>query len=642
MQQRPCLNSCWKLAWLDELIDLVLADVGLPATDQLGRRDVRAMRLRAATQAALRSERYADVAKLAFRTANVEAAESRQLGLISQNPDLAARFIAPEAAGELVARRKIGGGSWRGSDNAHQAALFAGYDRFHGDAVGRLQTAGAWLENYLRRRLEAEGKGGQADLSDEIVAMAWARFELRGPESCAGFLRSWSPRNVSFVAGRAVCARLADAGRYDELQAMVEAAGNDIFLGLAGMLELNKVGLIASAATTRRLFRMVADRRVDIGRLGPRDHERTVVIAIVALSVAALQARAVPQRAITRLLNRYVPSVAGHELDSSWHDPSGRRDALLKGFALRAVLNGRPLTMDRLRERKRRRSATSRDDRQRESVAPLLPWYVLWAELLLGRAHGGAASVLIAQAENETSKVLGQIYREQDGTLDERLMIRAEILQHIGADTASWGTVDDWYPIPSQKRQRASIRTIATIIRRVARNSALHGFALDLAARATETLRAWRDMAETTIDSQLLLARALLSISEPEARAYFNAAADGAERLGEENYDRWHALLAIANVAGRSPADQPELAYRLARFAEPTHEHLGKSDYLDWERTAKVLAQLSPKSSLAILSRWADRGFGVADDELHVVLRILVDDGLLRGDVAMLMFPAHD
>ncbi|MES2665870.1 MAG: hypothetical protein V4712_07195 [Pseudomonadota bacterium] len=336
---------------VEELIDLVLSDGGLPATDQLGRRDVRAMRLRAATQAALRSEQYAKVAKLAFRTANVEAAESRQLGLISQNPDLAARFLTREAAAELVGRRKIGGGSWRGSDNAHQAALFAGYDRFHGDAIGRLQTAWAWLDNYLRRRREAESKGGHVDLSDEIVAMAWARLELRGPESCAGFLRSWTPRNVSFVAGRTICGRLADAGRYDELQAVVEAAGNDIFLGLAGTLELNRIGLTSSAATIRRLCRILADRRVDIGRLGPRDHERTEAVAVVALSVAALQARAVPQRAIAKLLNRYVPSKAGHELDSNWHDPSGRRDALLKGFALRAILNGSPLTADRLRER---------------------------------------------------------------------------------------------------------------------------------------------------------------------------------------------------------------------------------------------------------------------------------------------------
>ena len=291
---------------------------------------------------------------------------------------------------------------------------------------------------------------------------------------------------------------------------------------------------------------MVADPRVDIGRLGHRDHERTELVAVVALSVAALKSRAVSQRSVTKLLNRFVPPVAGYELDSSWHDSSGRRDALLKGFALRAILNGRSLTIDRLRDRKGRKNTSSGDHRQRESVAPILPWYVLWAEVTLGRARAGDVSNLITQADKETSKIRGQIYRDHDGTLNDRLMLRAEILQRTEADAAAWGAVDSWYPTPTQKGQRASIMSVATIIRRAAQNTALHGFALDLASRSAKMLGVLYEMAESTIDAQLLLARALLSISEPEAQAHFNAATDGAESLGEENQDRWNTLLSIA------------------------------------------------------------------------------------------------
>lgn len=627
---------------VDELIDLVLSDSSLPDTDELGRRDVRLMRLRAATQAALRNERYVDAAKLAFKTANAEVAEERQLGLLSRNPDLAARFLAAEKTAELIATRKIGGGGWPGSGNAHQAALFAGYKRFHGDANARLGTALAWLDHHFRVRDDDERGGSGVDLDEEIVALAWARLELRGTASCADFLRSWRPRKVSFSVGRVVCSRLADAGRFEELQALMDAAGNDIFLGLAGTLELEKVGLVPDAPTVHRLFRMIADRRVLIEKLGRYEHERTELRAIIAISTAALRTHAIARSTIAKLLNRYLPALAGYELDSNWHDPSGRRDSLLKGFALRAALNGRQLTIDRLRDRKEgQRKTSSEDSQRRRGLAPLVPWYVLWAEIILGRVSASQAPATIAATSLASSEAQAQIFHEHDATLDDRMLIKAECLLIPGADASSWGNVDDWYPPPSQKGQRASTTTVTLLVRLIASDPARHALALELAARAGETLHRWRDTAEMTVEGQLSLARALLHVSEPEARAYFDAAAESTERLGEENLDRWRALLAIAEVAGKVPVDQQELAYRLARFAEPTYENLAKASYLEWDRMACALARLSPTSCLAIVSRWADRGFGVTEDQLQVLLHTLVADGHLSGITAMLVFPAH-
>ncbi|WP_454274870.1 hypothetical protein [Roseovarius sp. MBR-154] len=628
---------------VDELIELVLSDAGLPKTDDLGRRDVRAMRLRAATQAALRAGRHADVAKLAFRTANVEAAEARQLGLISQNPDLAARFVSPAAAAELIATRKIGGGAWRGSDNAHQAALFAGYESFHGDAAGRLRTAFRWLHDHFRRR-KADDRHHEVDLDDEIIALAWAQLELHGSNGCADFLRSWQPRNISFTVGRAICSRLSDAGRFKDLIALVEAAGNDIFLGLAGILELGAVGRVPSPSIVRRLFRMVSDRRVDIGELGTLSYASMDSVAIVALSVAALRTRAVPRRSVSKLLNRYLPAAPGYELDTDWHDPTKRRDAVLKGFALRAALNGRRLTIERLRPRRgRARKASPRDDEQRRRLlAPALPWYVLWADVTLGRVDKADVPTAVANAQAEASRARSLSYREHDPTLDDCLIVRAECLQETGAGVSEWEKADSWYPGPEKKGQRASVVTVASLVKLMAIDQERHRLALELATRAHAGLRRWRDTAESTADGHLVLARALLAISEAEARSHFDAAAASAERLGEENHDRWRGLLALAEAASRSSDDQADLAYRLARFAEPTYEHFAKSSYLEWERTVRALAHLSPASGLAILSRWADRGFGVPDDHLHVVLHTLVECGHLRGEVAMLMFPAHD
>ena len=226
----------------------------------------------------------------------------------------------------------------------------------------------------------------------------------------------------------------------------------------------------------------------------------------------------------------------------------------------------------------------------------------------------------ILQRRRDAAKVI----RGHDPMLDDCLMLRAECLHATGTNALGWGQADDWYPELVQKGQRASIATVASLVKLMASDPERHGLALDLAIRAGEGLCQWRDTAESTVGGHLALARALLAISEAEARAHFDAATASAERLGEENYDRWRALLALAEAASHGSEDQAELAYRLARFAEPTHEHLGKSSYLEWERTAQALARLSPASSLAILSRWADRGFGIPDDQLEVVLHTLV------------------
>ncbi|MBP1807654.1 hypothetical protein [Rubellimicrobium aerolatum] len=632
---------------LDELVSLALSDEGLPEGNDIGRRDVESERLRSATRAALRAGRLADAAKLAFRAAGKTSAEERQFTLLSANPDLAARFLEPQQVSELVANRRIGGGHWLGSENAHEAALMSGHERLRGEAVIRAAAAERWLLHHIANP-DREG-WARGSVDDEITAIAWAHLNLRGADACAAFLRSWHPRTVSFTIGRRIASRLIDAGRLQDLEKLALSAGNDIFLGASIALELATVARMPPREATQRLVRLLLDPRVKLGQheeeLGGQGLEQPRVASVVAIVTAALRWRCASRRALASLLTRYLPKYAKHYLTGDWASRYGARDALLRGYALRTAIRGSTLTLDRLVEPKMRKPLREgyggdRDVRTlKEEVAGLLPWYQLWADVLLGRNVGLYLTDAIDKAAAATAKTVGNSYRELDDAGDERAILRSEILFMGQLGRQSWGSAADWLNLKG--RQILRVSTVARIARTLGARTDLQGLALDLVSSVARQVEGWREVAEAAAETRLSLGRAVLAISEAEARAHFDKAVEIADRLGEENLDRWRAMLAMAEAAGRGDLDRPDLAYRLSRFAELTHEHLGKSSYLDWERTAKAIVALSASSGLAITSRWADRGFGVADDELTVILNDLQRRKKIHGVTKLVMFPAH-
>ncbi|WP_156916843.1 hypothetical protein [Leisingera aquimarina] len=629
---------------LDELIEMNLSDGGLPEGGDVSRREIQLQRLRTSVQAALRAKRYSDAAKLAFKAAGLAAAEDRQLSVISSNPDIASVFLEPAQTADLVANRKIGGGEWFGSDNAYQAALFAGYEQFRGDAFSRLYAANNWLDDHLEKRRENENTSfDRVNFDNEITEMAWAIFQLDGADRCARFLRSWTPRSISFNFGRVVASRLADAGRIDDLDALLSAAGNDVFLASAVNLEMLRVNRFPDKGQIARLARILSSERVDLGTLGDDNlsdfRESPYLSAIVSICVAAIRARALPRKEVSRLLSRYLPKHLDHEISGHWHEAYGTRCTLLRGFALRAALNGRPLTVGRLLKKETRKTSVDRTDDRRRTAGSLIPWYRLWANSILGRISPSELSDKVEETTKEAAKAKGGYFERRDDTFDEVSVLKAEILTLLNASTEVWGHAESWHR--HKEKQVLKPNTALRLVRLLSQRTELHGFALDLCRLSTDCYAKWREGAESRVEVYVSMARAVLGISLEEAKALFNLAAKEAEMLGEENHDRWNTILSIGQHAGSEPSEAPKLAYKLARFAEPTYEHMAKYSYLDWERTMRVLSRLSPRSVLAIASRWADREFGAVDREIHYALDELWRSGHIKGDLLLAMFPAH-
>src|SRR5690606_2140591 len=119
-----------------------------------------------------------------------------------------------------------------------------------------------------------------------------------------------------------------------------------------------------------------------------------------------------------------------------------------------------------------------------------------------------------------------------------------------------------------------------------------------------------KEDAEEKAKTFISLARAVLVLYRNEAEQYFYQAVEVASKIGDENLDRWGALLALADRSANSDNPNPEIAYKFSRCAELTYSYVDRDKHFPWKSTVQSITRLCPASSFAITSRWRDRGFG--------------------------------
>lgn len=290
---------------LTELVALALSSEALPTTSPIERRDVELQRLQFALKASLRQKRYTDAAKLALKAGGESAGNERQRKLLQANTDLAAVFLEDNRIQELVSRRTFGSG-WVGSHHAYEAGLLSGRSELLGDARSRLRMADEWLRNWSR--LPQQERQRESIKDDDILEMVTAIFNIHGADKCAPYLRSWRPRELSFRVGRMLARRFVDHGRYQELDALALAAGNDLWLVLAITQELREVHRTPPKNVVERALRLALSPRIDLEVGGRWDHEGNTVRAVTALVEAAHKLSVGTTGALLALLTRYLPA----------------------------------------------------------------------------------------------------------------------------------------------------------------------------------------------------------------------------------------------------------------------------------------------------------------------------------------------
>lgn len=620
----------------DELVRLALNDDALPENDEIARRDVELQRLEFATLAALRARRYDDAAKLALKAGGRVAADARQQTLLSGNVDLASRFLDGDQLLEQVSRRQIVGGNWTGSEHAYEAALLSGRKGLEGEARAQLRFAYDWLGHWLRNRQASDHQTSVDD--NDILELQWAELNVHGPAPCAAQLRRWRPRELSYRVGRPLAKRLVDTARWADADALALAAGNDIGLILAVADELRAVERHVPKAAAARAMRLLLHSRVNLGAPGDWRGEATRIGAIASITDTARYYRLASKRSLAGLLRRYLPKGAPRTLESEHLNDD--RLAFLRTYALLAALLGKPLTLEFIYGAKRKsgkkpRSKDRFSGRGFESLKALLPWHELSVKVRSGQVSNREFEAALAVVLEHWTRHRRDVYRDWSATADEAARLWSECIVLLGGDDALWARLAQW-----QEGLRAPlfIPSLADLARRAALTGGPPHIVLSFAHRARGRIGEEAELAESMVDSYVLLARAVLGASEDEALQYFNEAVRVASKIGQENLERWHALLHLSDACAADRADDPQLAYRFARAAELTRSYVDRDKHFDWEHTVEAIATLSPRTSPAIMSRWRDRRFGEPERFFPLLVEILCKRSHIDGrDAAALI-----
>lgn len=612
---------------LNELITLSLSGEGLPNDSPLERREVELQRLTFSIQACLQEKQYLAAAKLAFKAGGECAGEERQNALIQSNTDLAAKLLSPDRIEEIVSRKTFNAG-WMGSHHAYDAGLLSGRKEFFADASSRLRMAIDWLHNWARS--EQDEHYSECVLNEDIVELSSAILRLRGAEATARFLRSWSPRKLAFEAGHSIGKRLIDLGEYDKLDALIEASGNDVWLLLGLISEVSNVSHKVPEAPLRRLLRLLRYRRIKLSEPSERNSQWEFLNSIRSMVEVALRTLPKEPEKWAFLIKRYLPVQPPSELTNRY-GMGGR--SLLKSYALMSCLQGKPLELVDIAPEAIREQMESKNNHWRSqelqafkrNIGGALPWVNLSYEIACGRPPQNLGKAI--EEALDTTNTVETIY-SNDLSLTQTIVLEwAKILLSENCpDHLLFEKLKAWI---EEKKKDIWPKTYTSLCRMSARAIGGESLSLDFFVSAVERLESFREHAESRAESYLELARAIYTVNPDESSVYFNRSIEIASRIGEENTDRWSALLHLAKAAGEPDNPRPKTAYRLSRIAELTYEYVARDKHFDWNRTAESLTGLCASSALAILSRWRDRRFGNSGRLFPLVIYQLCDQDLL-------------
>ncbi len=523
-------------------------------------------------------------------------------------------------------------GGWDGSENVYSAALLSSVEDFKGEARGYLRAADNWLRLYFEARKKEKNNHYEDRLKDDdIVELAFARFNLFGASETVGFVLGWRPPEVTYRVARKFARRLVDAGNFDAVNEISLIGSRSQYLIIALAYELSEVGQFPCAEGIQPCLDLLTTSRIRIPKPS-YSYENTITLAIVAFAEACA-ARNLSKAKILRVLRHYVPDKASRSVSSNFQQRE--RDTYLRAIALRYVLSGNlePDFEKLLPEKHEKEQAYDYEQAVREFkeiVGSLLPWYIVRARTLVNNIAN--ISEALTDADRQSKGARTQRGRDSDSISYEISQIGIETL--IFCRSADASQVEEFFAEHLKENRQIWIQDRLKSVRAAFRLDHLSVIRRQLEQSTYDVVvSALNEGSETRAEWYIDLARAVLPVSHDDAVVYFDYAIEAVSKFGDEIVQRWEAVAALAERSAEGGHASPEMAYRFIRCAELIGDNVAREKYFDRNGAIKLCARLSPVSALTALSRWRDRDVGWFDRQLPALAEEIVKSGLLSPSV---------
>jgi hypothetical protein len=593
---------------LDKLVELGLSDAGLPGgTDDLQAQEIARARARFALCATLREQRNAEAALLAVKAGDMSSGHSRKMKLFRAHADLTARFLGADVVDALCSGRELAT-DWPGSNLHVEAELLSHVDQFKDMARSRLRSAFNNITAILRLPESGQPHLRRNITFNEVADLAMAATNVDGPRGGLDFISRWRPEEFARRVASKLCARLADAGRYDDLAGLIVTGEGHDHVQAAAVETMFEYNIILPDDAIRVMVTMLAKRQKPFERTGEVLAHEPDVRGVVWALIQGLHAGFLTDHEALRILDVHLPGHLPDSAGSRWS--TGSPAGLLLGYALRARLTGATLKVeDVAREEmlKPIEKAHSSDPTSRDfaaNIPGLLPWIECWLAAMLNDDSREAAAAFETLVFSDLKPVSN--YDTPLVFLNVIAEVATRILtviprEDLAEKFASWHrAADNWLA-----------RSRLTVARITSRSPDLENIALEVITRGTVAAQRDRTDAEARVESLVDLARTLLCANPMEAQALFDAASAEAELVGDDLYVRWQSLTSTANAL--ATGTEPARAYRLFQIGE----ELGRgNDRIDVTDLAEHLRAMHEPTYLAAASRGRDRRTLSFDDML--------------------------
>ena len=630
----------------EDLLDLVEAEpVPTAVTDPVLRREAELGRLRLAIKVCREAMDMARALRFVLIGAEGAKTETAVRQLLSNNPDLAARF-APDTARRLIL-----------SDADHIAHhgpfLFhkLSVDADRGDAIS-YREGGRFLEAWLKAREDhrqdqhpLHQAAWEISFSD-ISATVEAALKLHGPAASMQALQAWTPKSIALEVGLTLPYRLIAEGCGEDIEAFVTGGHLDLLQSLFLVVPLALAGRSVDIQQMSRGLEQLVRRKLRVKRFfqayqnTASIHARVLETALTVCEILTItnEAPELVDRLLADFLDpeqRRIERFHGHE--------SFKLDLLFRAYALREARAGRMPSAETVfqarptptneRDRRQTREAAERHDRPlKELTRTVFGVYATVANTLVNRRDDAELEADLRQAVGTLEREKWRISREHHAVA-LRHRAATSLLVLLAAGHAPEMLKRFATDVHGRWRNGSAVPS-GRLVARLGLWPSLHGSLLEDIAAAAEETRTMRIGADEKSTALVSYARLMTPLSKDDANAIFNTAIDVASELDREAMAQVRLLDELVDRGRGHFANARGTARKLGNIVADAAIRLEGYDHFPWERAMTALARLDAPLALANAARWDDEAVASLWETIGTVLKTGLDERTIRPEHA--------